>query len=270
MSTPSLDTLLAQLYEMAPQLTATRLSLLNQMAVALQAEFEGSPNKDSDFATPAFYEYFASRLLIHHAVVEEKLNKKSFEYIFRDALRHDENTAHLTLSSVHPGADLILNGERFSLKTEASRSLRAAKITISKFMEARWIRDKDELGLARDSSRKLSDHLESYDRIVMLRAAYLAPGQVKYDLVEIPHDLLMLATRIEAKDITLSKGRSGGGSAVVRQDEEAVLTLKFDGSVEKVTIANLLVERCTIHATWQIPLTITRFERSQEGYGQEL
>ncbi len=86
---PNQDDLLEQLYELAPQLTATRLSLLNQMAVALQTEFEGSPNADSDFASPKFYEYFVSRLLIHHAVVEEKLNKKSFEYIFRDALRHD-------------------------------------------------------------------------------------------------------------------------------------------------------------------------------------
>lgn len=261
MLVPNLDTLLEQLYELAPQLTATRLSLLNQMAVALQAEFEGSPNTGSDFATPVFYEYFASRLLIHHAVVEEKLNKKSFEYIFRDALQHDGKTAHLALSSVHPGADLVLDGTRFSLKTEASKSIRATKITISKFMEARWIRNKDEFGLAQESSRRLSDHLEDYDRIVMLRASYLATEQVRYDLVEIPHDLLALATQIEPQDITLSKGSSGGGGAVVRQNGQAVFTLKFDGSVEKVTITNLLVERCTIHATWQIPLTITRFEK---------
>lgn len=261
MSVPNLDILIEQLYELAPQLTATRLSLLNQMAVALQTQFGGSPDVASDFATPIFYEYFASRLLIHHAVVEEKLNKKSFEYIFRDALRHDGRTAHLSTSSVHPGADLVVDGTRFSLKTEASRSIRAAKITISKFMEARWIRGKDEFGLARESSQRLSSHIEGYDRIVMLRAFYLATEQVRYDLVEIPHDLLVLATQIEAQDITLSKGSSGGGSAIIRHNEQAIFTLKFDGSVEKITLTNLLLERCTIHATWQIPLTITRFEK---------
>ncbi len=196
-------------------------------------------------------------MLIHHAVVEEKLNKKSFEYIFRDALRHDGKPARLTLSSVHPGADLILDETRFSLKTEASRGIRATKITISKLMEARWIRDKDKFGLAQESVRRLSDHLQGYDRIVMLRAAYLASEQVKYDLVEIPHELLALATQIGVEDIAISRGRSGGGSAVVRQNGRAVFTLKFDGSVEKITITNLLIEHCTIHATWTIPLITT-------------
>lgn len=261
MPDPSSEALLEQLYELAPQLSATRLSLLNKMAVALQTELEGAPDESSDLATPIFYEYFASRLLIHHAVVEEKLNKKSFEYIFRDALRHDEKPARLTLSNVHPGADLVLDETRFSLKTEASKSIRVAKITISKFMEARWIRNKDEFGLAQNSSQRLSEHLAGYDRIMMLRASYSATEQVEYDLVEIPHDLLTLATEVVPQDIILSKGSSGGGSAVVRQDGQAVFTLKFDGSVEKITITNLLVECCAIHATWRIPLTLKRFER---------
>lgn len=254
---PNQSDLLEQLYQLAPQLTATRLSLLNQMAIALQTEFEGSPNADSDFASPRFYEYFASRLLIHHAVVEEKLNKKSFEYIFRDALRHDGKLAELSASSVHPGADLVLDGTGFSLKTEASKNIKSAKITISKFMEARWIRNENEAGLAQRSSQKLNEHLKGYDRIVMLRAFYLKTEQVKYDLVEIPHALLSLATQLEAQNIVLSRGNSGGGSAVIRQNEQAVFTIKFDGSVEKITIANLLVNQCTTHATWNIPLTIT-------------
>lgn len=253
---PDQDDLLEQLYELAPQLTATRLSLLNQMAVALQTEFEGSHNADSDFASTKFYEYFASRLLIHHAVVEEKLNKKSFEYIFRDALRHDGKLAELSASSVHPGADLVLGEARFSLKTEASKSIRSEKITISKLTEARWIRNENEAGLAQQSSRKLNEHLKGYDRIVMLRAFYLKTAQVKYNLVEIPHSLLSLAAQVEAQDIVLSRGNSGGGSAVIRQNGQAVFTIKFDGSVEKVTITNLLVNQCTTHATWHIPLTM--------------
>ena len=255
---PEKDGLLEQLYELAPQLTATRLSLLNQMAVALQTEFEGLQNTGSDLASPTFYEYFASRLLIHHAVVEEKLNKKSFEYIFRDALRNDGKLAELSASSVHSGADIVSDKTRFSLKTEASRNIRSAKITISKFMEARWIRDQDEAGLAQQSARMLGEHLKGYDRIVMLRAFYLNTAQVKYDLVEIPHALLLLATQVKAQDIVLSRGSSGGGSAIVRQNGQTVFTIKFDGSVEKVTIANLLVSRCVSHASWCIPLTIPR------------
>jgi hypothetical protein len=254
------DELLKQLNEIAPQLTATSLMLLNRMALALQAKFDSSSNPDSDFATPLFSEYFASRLLIQHAVVEEKLNKKSFEYIFRDALRYDGKTAEITLSNVHPGADLLVDEARISLKTEASKNIRQEKITISKFMEARWIRDQDASGLAQLASDKLREHLGSYDRIFMLRAFNLKRNKVKYDLVEIPHTLLSLASRLESGDITPSLGRSGGGSVTIWQNGREAFTLRFDGSVEKVTITNLLVDLCILHATWYIPLTLFNFE----------
>lgn len=249
------DELLRQLNEIAPQLTATRLMLLNRMAFALQAQFDSSSNPDSDFATPLFSEYFASRLLIQHAVVEEKLNKKSFEYIFRDALRYAGKTAEITFSNVHPGADLLVDEARISLKTEASKNIRQEKITISKFMEARWIRDQDAFGLAQLASDKLREHLASYDRIFMLRAFNLNRNQVRYELVEIPHALLSLASRIQADDIKPSLGRSGGGRITIWQNGREAFTLRLDGSVEKVTITNLLVDLCTIHGTWCIPLT---------------
>jgi Type II site-specific deoxyribonuclease len=143
MLVPNLDELLEQLNEIAPQLTETRLMLLNRMASALHVRFDGFSNPSSDLATPLFTEYFASRLLIHHAVVEERLNKKSFEYVFRDALRNDGKNAYITTSDVYPGADLIVDETRISLKTEASKNISEAKITISKFMEARWIRGQD-------------------------------------------------------------------------------------------------------------------------------
>ncbi len=127
-------------------------------------------------------------------------------------------------------------------------------------MEARWIRNENEAGLAQQSSQKLNGHLKGYDRIVMLRAFYLKTGQVKYDLVEISHALLLLAAQVEVQNIVLSRGNSGGGSTVIRQNGQAVFTIKFDGSVEKITIANLLVDQCTTHATWYIPLTMPRLQ----------
>jgi type II restriction enzyme len=254
------DELLRQLHEIAPQLTATRLMLLNRMALALQAQFDSSSNPESDFATPLFSEYFASRLLIHHAVVEEKLNKKSFEYIFRDALRCDGKTAEIAVSNVYPGADLLVDEARISLKTEASKNIRQDRITISKLMEAPWIRDQDASGLARLAADKLREHLASYDRIFMLRAFNLKTNKVKYDLVEIPHGLLSLGANIDSGDITLSLGRSGGGSVTIWQNGREAFTLRLDGSVEKVTITNLRVALCTVHATWCIPLTLFNFE----------
>ncbi len=248
------DGLLAQLNEMAPQLSPTRLALLNRMAAALQMRFDIVYNPNSDIVTPLFSEYFASRLLIHHAVVEEKLHKKSFEYLFRDALRHDGRTAHITVSHIHPGADIVVDGTRISLKTEASKDIRAMKITISKFMEARWIRDQDALGLAQLGAEKLREHLAGYDRIFLLRAFNPIKGQVTFYGVEIPHRLLTLALSVKPSDVTLNPGRSGGGSALCRDQGLDVFTLRFDGSVEKVTITNLRVDLCITHAKWSIPL----------------
>jgi Type II site-specific deoxyribonuclease len=250
---PGLDEL-AQLNQIASQLSPTRIALLNRMAASLQMAFDSQLNPNSDIATPLFSEYFASRLLIHHAVVEEKLNKKSFEYIFRDALRHDGKTAVITASDVSPGADIVVDGTRISLKTEASKDIRDRKITISKLMEARWIRDQDASELAQHAGDRLREHLAGYDRIVMLRAFKLTQGQVNYHLVEIPHDLLALAVGLQPGDIKLNPGRNGGGSVVLRDQGLDVFTLRLDGSVEKVTVTNLLVDRCISHGVWNILL----------------
>lgn len=257
---PNFDELLEQLNEIAPELTNTRLMLLNCMALALKAEFDSFIDQSSDLATPLFSEYFASRLLIHHAVVEEKLNKKSFEYVFRDSLRHDGKHAFIAVNDVYSGADLIVDGLRVSLKTEASKGIQNTKITISKFMEARWIRDQDADGLAQLASNRLREHLAGYDRILMLRAFNLAGNKVKYDLIEIPHSLLSLALHLRPDNININPGRSGGGSATIWYNDCKAFTLRFDGSVEKVTITNLSIELCTNHATWIIPLTISELE----------
>jgi hypothetical protein len=254
MLSPDLDELLAQLNQIAPQLSPTRLALLNRMAISLQMGFDSLLNPDSDIATPLFSECFASRLLLHHAVGEENLNKKSFEYLFRDALRHDGKIAEITASGVSPGADIVVDGTRISLKTEASKDIRDRKITISKLMEARWIRDQDALGLARLAGDRLREHLAGYDRIIMLRAFNPTKSQVKYNLMEIPHALLTLALGLQPGDIKLNLGRNGGGSVVFRDQGLDVFTLRFDGSVEKVTVTNLLVDRCISHGMWNIPL----------------
>lgn len=260
MVAPNFDELLKQLNEIVPGLTATRLMLLNCMALALKVRFDSFLSPSSDLATLVFSEYFASRLLIHHAVVEEKLNKKSFEYILRDSFRHDGRNAFITTSAVYPGTDLIVDGVRFSLKTEASRDIQNTRITISKFMEARWIRDQDAYGLAQLASNRLAGHLAGYDRILMLRAFNVVDSKVKYDLIEIPHNLLNIASHIQPADINLNPGLSGGGSATIWHNNHKAFTLRFDGSVEKVTITNLSTELCINHATWIIPLTISELE----------
>jgi hypothetical protein len=255
---PDISELLEQLQDIVPHLNVTRLTLLNRMAVALQNDVDTSRNSTSDFATPRFLEYFSSRLLIHHSVVEEKLNKKSFEYVFRDALRHDGKTADLTVDETYPGADIVVDGVRISLKTEASKRIKKEEITISKFMEARWIRGQNSSGLAKLSSEHLGQHMKGYERVLILRAFTVEASNVQYDLLEIPHSLLMLASSLQASEINLSSGKSGGGRALIQSQDQDAFTVRFDGSVEKVTIAKLRSNLCTSHASWTVPLTVNQ------------
>jgi len=175
-------------------------------------------------------------------------------------LRHGGKAAEITVSDVYSGADLVVDETRISLKTEASKNISKNKITISKFMEARWIRDQDASSLARLASARFSEHMAGYERIIMLRAFALKDNKVQYDLVEIPHNLLALGSHLKAENIKLSSGRNGGGKAIIRQDGQDAFTLRFDGSVEKVTITNLLIDLCITHVSWVIPLMISDLE----------
>lgn len=250
------DELLKQLQRIAPSMTAGQLTLLIQMASSMRQKIKRHVSPASDIMTPVFEENFANRLLIHHALSEEKLKKKSFEYAFRDAAKADGKDAEITSSSVHPGADVTVDAVRFSLKTEASKNISKTGITISKFMEARAIRGKNVAELAELTVSRLGEHLAGYERILMLRAFSSSANEVQYIFVEIPHSLLMLATGVRADDIVLNKGPNGGGRAKVRLGEEVAFSLNLDGSVEKITISGLRVDLCRTHAIWNIPTII--------------
>jgi type II restriction enzyme len=263
MTTPSSKEL-QQLREITSRLTATQLMLLIQMASALQRQIEVEFDSDSDIATDIFREHFGNRLLIHHAVTEEKLKKKTFEYAFRDSAKAAGRQAEITASDVFSGADLIVDRVKYSMKTEAQKNIRKNRITISKFMEARWIRDKNAEELSREANERIRRHLANYERILILRSFTLDASQIRYDLVEIPHAILMLATQLHSRNIILSTRGNGGGNAVIRLNGSEVFTLRLDGSVEKVTISGLWVDFCQIHASWFIPTIISSVDSDEE------
>lgn len=53
----------------------------------------------------------------------------------------------ITARDTFSGVDVTVDGVRFSLKTEASKAIRADQITISKFTEARWIQRQGTIDL---------------------------------------------------------------------------------------------------------------------------
>lgn len=244
---------LERLVAQAQLLDSAQLEMLGEMAEALQQPCEVLVDPTSDLATGKFSDYLLNRLKIHHATSEEKFKKASFEYAFIAAARYAGASASKTKSQTFQGADVTVDGVRWSLKTEASAKISRTGIVVSKFSEARWIRDCETPDdFARACLPRFLAHLDEYDRIATLRAFSVGREHVRYELVEIPKKLLMGAAGLTARDFT-TRTKNGGSSALVRDDDGIAFKLVLDGSVEKVTLSRIPVRRCRFHASWTVP-----------------
>lgn len=242
-----------QIADVCRELNAGQLDLLLEMARAMKTKIEQVVSLDSDIVVPEFAANFSNRLLIHHATNEEKFKKKSFEYAFRAASRSAKRKAEITDDPCCPGADVVVDGVQFSLKTEAAASISPDKITISKLMEARWIREcQSGADFARGIKRKVVTHLRKYERILTLRAFSVETSAVRYDLVEIPCALLLEMGKLTARDFAPPNENHSGKADVYRGNVKA-FSVRLDGSVEKITISGLLTNLCRKHASWTVP-----------------
>jgi hypothetical protein len=237
------------------QLSPERISLLVEMGHALTRSVVADISSDSDIVVRAFERDFSGRLLLFHAMHDAALTKKTFEYFFCGSSRVAGRDVVLTENSVYPGEDVVVNGVKFSLKTEGGKSIRHSAIHISKLMEARWIR---ECHSADDfcslSKERIGAHLNHYERIISLRS-FLADSKVRYELVEIPKDVLLGISRLHPSDFS-PRTENGSSRATVRGSKgNPSFVLCLDGSVEKITVRNLPLNLCKVHATWEVILT---------------
>lgn len=85
----------------------------------------------------------------------------------------------------------------------------------------------------------------------MLRA-FSVPNGVRYDLIEVPINLLLRMQQL-TPDKFREKTTGGGSGADVMNGDTRLFSVRYDGSVEKVTINNLLTEFCVSHGSWVIP-----------------
>jgi hypothetical protein len=190
---------------------------------------------------------------MHHAIHEERMNKRAFEYAFKYACEADHRRVRLNTDPINSAEDLWLDGEAFSLKTQADKNIKSGSIYIQKLMEARWIRDcSTQEEFAREASTRISKHLASYQRILVLRAFEYSRTLVVYDLVEIPRDLLMRIGTLKPEDFS-PRNKYGSSGANVYDERGVAFRVLLDGSVEKVRIFNLRADRCKQHGQWRIP-----------------
>lgn len=207
----------------------------------------------SDIFDTETLENFGDALRIHHGFSAEPFSKDKFEYVLERVVNMVASRATLAPKG-NRGHDISVDGQRVSLKTQADKGIKDDRLWISKFMElgkGHWGDDPADLKVLLDTFLK---HLDSYERIFMLRALRRAPDWV-YELVEIPKTLLLKAGRGMIEMKAGSSQIPKPGYCYVRDGEVELFQLYFDGGSErKLQVKNLLKSRCIVHARWEFTI----------------
>jgi type II restriction enzyme len=192
-------------------------------------------------------------LKVHHTFSKEPCSKDRFEYMLEQVFLQAGKQATLA-GKGNPGHDITIDGVKINLKTQANKHIKKDVIWISKFHElgkGDWGDDpKQLLGLR----EQFFEHMKNYERIFTMRCLSKSPNW-KYQLVEIPKDLLMKAETGELVMMLDSKQMPKPGYCYVREGKDDLFQLYFDGGSErKLQITNLLMSRCVVHATWEFSI----------------
>lgn len=199
---------------------------------------------------------FGDSLRIHHCFTDEPFTKDKFEYVLVSVSKYYGVEAGKSKYN-HPGADITLNGEKYSLKTQADRNLRLNLINIHKYMElgkGEWTNKPAQLpGL----TQQFLAHLSNYDRVIILRNIGRPVPSVpfwKYELVEIPKALLEEVGEGDYEMMLDSIQSPKPGYCRVRDKKtnELKFELYFDGGTErKLKINKIDKNLCIVHASWE-------------------
>jgi len=212
--------------------------------------------RSSVISSDAIMDDFGDASRIHHCFTDEPFTKDKFEYVLVNVSNYYGFTSEKSKYNT-PGADVLIEGERFSLKTQADRNLRLNTINIHKYMElgrGDWSDVEIQLeGL----TNQFLHHLDNYDRIIILRnIGKPSPSNPhwKYELVEIPKELLQEVKIGKYEMITDSIQNPKPGYCRVFDGPDGTLKfeLYFDGGTErKLKINKIDKSLCYIHATWE-------------------
>jgi hypothetical protein len=193
-------------------------------------------------------------LITHHTLSAEAFKKEKCEYALEQIMTSLGRKAARAPSRTNPGHDLTVDGERWSIKSEASRGIKADAIHISKWMElgkGKWQKEADLRTLC---AKNFQGHLANYDRIFIFRC--LSPDdpvEHRYELLEIPK--AMLVTACSSGDFAMmkdSKQRPKPGYCKVSDAKGLMYELYFNGGTErKLRLQKLRRDLCTCHAEWK-------------------
>ena len=242
--------LVKQLVEAIPDLTLGQLHWIKRVVKVFGGHHQYSLT-ESDIFDETVLKNFGDAMRVHHSFSAEPFSKDKFEYVLAEVLKITGRNAVLAPKG-NPGHDLTVDGVRVSLKTQADKGIKEDLLWVSKFMElgkGQWSNKPAELEGLR---QQFFAHMKSYDRIFSLRTLHKSPNW-KYELVEIPKKLLMLASAgvLEMK-LDSKQNPKPGYCYVADSKGNKLFDLYFDGGTErKLQIKNLRKNLCRVHATWE-------------------
>lgn len=190
---------------------------------------------------------------IHHALSDEPFTKDKFEYALDRTSKINGATSELP-GRTNPGHDIMINGVRISLKTQADNSIKIDSIHISKFMElgkGKWESESDF-----KSFRDLFiAHMSDYERIITFRCLSnpeeRLAGYWKYEMVEIPKTLFLKAKNGTFEMKHDSKQYPKPGYCYVKENGEDLFQLYFDGGGErKMQVKSIQKKHCNVICTF--------------------
>lgn len=201
-------------------------------------------------------EYFGLTISAHHGTTVEPLGLTGFEVAFRNACEAvgwtvdapGSATQRFVDTTVHAGS---ATQRKLSLKSTAARRLSVTTVHISKLTEAAWIQDVRSGRARRERTLELfQQYREAVDSVVMLRAFRSEPQSVpeKYQLLEIPTEIFA-----SLEDAPLSAFAADGPTIdCAYRDEPIAARVSLDRSDAKVTVKQIKLSVCTLHAEWQM------------------
>lgn len=244
---------LKHLLQAIPGLSDFRLSLIDDIISVLERPCEFACAANSDLVSQSVLSDFGDILRMHNSFSRQPFSKDKFEYALEKILVASGVSASLAPRGQR-GFDISIEGEQFSLKTEAGSAIKLNTLHISKFMElggGDWGDNPSDLEGLR---QQFLDNLSTIERILTLRALKKNNPFV-YELVEIPKELLEKAASGSLEMKLDSTQYPKPGYCYVRDDELLQYSLYFDGGGErKLQIKSLRKELCIVHATWKFDL----------------
>ena len=245
---------LNELKERLDGMSDAKLRFVARMVEALEHSPQATIKQRCTWITrsEAWLEHFALALSVHHGATKEPLRLESFETVFRGACETAGWELDPPGSATQRFVDMVVDDgggakRRLSLKSTAARSVRERTAHISKLTEAAWIQDARTAAARRTKLLELFEsYAETVDAIIMLRAFRKgATVPHRYQLLEIPASIFD-----SLQVLPVDEFRNDAPVLDCRFDGEVVAQVAVDRSDAKITVRNISLTACVVHAEW--------------------